>query len=203
MFFKIILTFLLCPALFIPLTAYASGKTLILFPLAIYGDQTKAYLHQGVRQMLVSRLAGEGIEIISDDRLESLLDEKEKKGITTKKRAEELARHLKTDYAVFGSITTIGAGYSVDLSLLKLTKDSSKLERISETLDEHRFIPGMADVAYSLRAIIEGREIPRKRIAGPPLTTDRPDTARGLFSSHNIPFKIISGRISFASTNKS
>ncbi|MEE8300496.1 MAG: VCBS repeat-containing protein, partial [Desulfatiglandales bacterium] len=136
-----------------PLPAHASKKTLVLFPLVLYADKPSVYLRQGVRSMLASRLSGGGLELISD---ESLLGEKE--GITSKERAEELARRLKADYAIFGSITAIGGGYSLDISILELDKDRSRLTRVSEAASEDQFIPKLSDVAYRLRAIIEGKE---------------------------------------------
>ena len=103
--------------------------------------------------MLTSRLSGGGLEVISD---ESLLGEKQ--GITSKERAEELARGLKADYAIFGSITSIGGGYSLDISLLELGKSGSRLTSVFEAVSEDQFIPKLSDVAYRLRAIIEGKE---------------------------------------------
>ena len=175
---------------FLPLTARSSTKTLVLFPLAIYADQSKAYLGQGIKSMLISRISGAGIEIVPDEKYTSLLSEKEGKGITSQKRAEELARRVKADYAIFGSITTIGGGYSLDLSLLEVEKDGSKLTGISKAVDEDQLIPQLSDVAYRLRALIEGKEIPAKQTAGKPgrkiaekaTVLPKPQTAKGIFS---------------------
>jgi len=108
--------------------------------------------------MLISRISGAGIEIVPDEKYTSLLTEKEEAGITSQKRAEELARRVQADYAIFGSITTIGGGYSLDLSLVTLEKDGSKLTRLSKAVDEEQLIPQLSDVAYQLRALIEGKE---------------------------------------------
>jgi hypothetical protein len=167
-FIKIIGLLLLSLIFFLPLTARSSTKTLVLFPLAIYADQSKAYLGQGIKRMLISRISGAGIEIVPDEKYIPLLDEKEKEGIIAKERAEELARVLKADYAIFGSITTIGGGYSLDLSLVALEKDASKLTGISKAVDEEQLIPQLSDVAYQLRALIEGKEMPSKKLAGKP-----------------------------------
>jgi len=105
---KIIGIFLFSLIVSLPVPAYASYKSLVLFPLAIYADQSKAYIGQGIKRMLISRISGAGIEIVPDEKYASLLSEKEDAGITSQKRAEELARVLKADYAIFGSITTIG-----------------------------------------------------------------------------------------------
>jgi hypothetical protein len=175
---------------FLPLTARSSTKTLALFPLAIYADQSKAYLGQGIKSMLISRISGAGIEIVPDEKYTSLLSEKEGKGITSQKRAEELARRVKADYAIFGSITTIGGGYSLDLSLLEVEKDGSKLTGISKAVDEDQLIPQLSDVAYRLRALIEGKEMPSKKTAGKPgrkiaekaTVLPKSLTAKGIFS---------------------
>ena len=178
----IFLAFLLSLVLSLPFKAHSSDKMLVLFPMAMYADQSKSYLKQGIKIMLMSRLSGGGIGIISDEALEPLLDGKEKDGVISKKRAEDIARRLKVDYAVFGSITAVGDGYSLDLSLIELIKDKSRLTRVSEAADGNQFIPKMADVAYQIRAIIEGKEIPTQKMAGPPGILPETETAKGLFS---------------------
>jgi len=159
----------------LPVVTHASNKTLVLFPLAIYADKPSDYLRQGVRSMLGSRLSAAGLEVISGEGLESLLGEKEE--IATKERAEELARGLNADYAIFGSITTIGGGYSLDLSLLELGKDGSRLTRVSEAVDEDQFIPRLSDLAYRLRTIIEGKEEPGEKVKEKAPTVPKPQTA--------------------------
>jgi len=194
----IIAIFLVSLIISFPVLAIASTKSIVLFPLAICADQSKAYLGQGIKSMLISRISGAGIEMIPDEKYIPLLDEKEKEGIVAKERAEELARVLKADYAIFGSITTIGGGYSLDLSLLEVEKDGSKLTRISKAVDEDQLIPQLSDVAYQLRALIEGKEIPARKAAGEPskemagkparkaeekaAVLPKPRTAKGIFS---------------------
>ncbi|MCK4307946.1 hypothetical protein KAW50_06970, partial [candidate division WOR-3 bacterium] len=126
--------------------------------------------------MLISRISGRDIEIMPDEKYIPLLGKMEKEGIVAKERAEELARVLKADYAIFGSITTIGGGYSLDLSLLEVEKDGSKLTRISKAVDEDQLIPQLSDVAYTLRALIEGKEMPATKTAEKPAkeTAGRP-----------------------------
>jgi len=198
-FGKTIALFLLSLLFLLPVPVLASTKTLVLFPLVIYADQSKAYLGQGIKSMLISRISGVGIEIVPDEKYISFLTEKEGKGITSQKRAEELARSLKVDYAIFGSITAIGGGYSLDLSLLKVEIDGSKLTRLSKAVDEEQLIPQLSDVAYKLRALIEGKGIlsatqtadkPATQTAGKPArkteekatVSPQPLTAKGIFS---------------------
>ena len=167
-------------SLFVP--ASASAKTLALLPLKLYADQSKSYLGEGVKSMLLSRLSGGDIEVIGDDKVTSLLGEEETKGITVQKRAEDLARRLEAEYAIFGSITAIGGGYSLDLSLVEISESGSTVTRVSKAVDEDQFIPQLSDVAYQLRAIIEGREIPTPKAEERAAVLPEAQTTKGLFS---------------------
>ncbi|MBU2498464.1 MAG: VCBS repeat-containing protein [Proteobacteria bacterium] len=163
-----ILLFLLALTLLLPYPVGGAAKTVALFPLVVYSDQPKAFLGPGLKSMFVSRLSGEGLELVSDERIYPLLREKEREGMDSRERAEELARSLKADYAVFGSVTSIGAGYSLDLSILDLTKEAAELTRVSEAVQEDELIPKLADVVYDFRAIMAGVDIRASRRAGPP-----------------------------------
>ena len=70
---KISIVLLVSLTLSLALPAHASNKAVVLFPLSIYTDKPSDYLRQGVRSMLASRLSGGGLEVISDEALESLL----------------------------------------------------------------------------------------------------------------------------------
>jgi hypothetical protein len=142
----------------------AANKTVSLLPLHLFADPSKAYLGQGIKTMLASRLSGEGLDVISSD---SVLSEADKQGVTSEQRAEELARLLKANYAVFGSITSVGAGYSLDLSFMDLTKDKPVVTKVSEGVTEDQLIPKLSDIVYDFRALVAGVDI-RKQKIGPP-----------------------------------
>jgi TolB-like protein len=155
----------------------SADKRLVILPLTFYIDESKSYLRQGIKSMLVSRISGEGLEVVSDDALRALLSENDRQGITSEKRADELARQLKAEYAVFGSVTSVGAGYSLDLSVMDLSKGEVSVKKISEAVTEDQLIPKLSDITYDIRAIIAGVDI-RKPAAAPVPE----DTGMGLFS---------------------
>jgi len=165
---------------FISLRVMAADKRVLLLPLAFYADESKSYLLQGLKSMFVSRLTGEGLELVGEDSYAGLLSEEERKGIISEKRAEELARQLKAGYAIFGSVTVAGPGYSLDLSVLDLSKEEVALRRISDSGTEDQFIPKLADVVYDLRAVIAGVDI-RRQVASP-----QEDTGKGLFFKSTV-----------------
>ena len=154
-------------AIFLSLLSFhviAANKTVVLLPLQLYTDPSKAYLSQGIKTMLASRMSGEGLDVISSD---SVLSEADKQGVASEQRAEELARLLKANYAVFGSVTILGTSYSLDLSFMDLTKDKTAVTKVSETVIEDQLIPKLSDIVYDFRAIAAGVDI-RKQKIGPP-----------------------------------
>lgn len=173
--------FLMTIILSIPSIAFAAEKDLALFPLAFYIDPSKDFLRQGIRSMLVSRLSGEGIQLVSQDRIDPILNEDDKKGITSRERAEDLAKSLKAHYALFGSITSIGSNYSLDLAIIDLSKDESQLARISEVVNEDELIPKLGDLAQRFRTMMERPSAPARKTTEEALTTPRPFTNKPLF----------------------
>ena len=160
--------------------SYAAEDELVFFPMAIYVDQSKSFLHQGLRSMFLSRLSGQGITVVGDKKLEPLLSEEDKKGVTSKERAVNLAKRLEANYALFGSITSVGVAYSLDLSLLDLTEQEPFFTTISEVVDEDELIFKLADVANQVRAIMQGGQyIPQERVRAPSLSP-RSETSIGL-----------------------
>lgn len=158
------------------LLASAADKRVALFPLAFYADPSKAYLRQGIKTMLESRLSGEGLEIIGSD---SILSESDKQGVISDQRATELAGLLKANYAIFGSITSLGTGYSLDLSFLDLTKTEPAVTKISESVGEDQLIPKVSDIVYEFRAMAAGVDT-RKQVTA--TTTAMPkETKSGIF----------------------
>jgi len=172
--------FLLIPISFFPRPGSAADKKVALLPFVIYSDKPRAFLGPGLKSMFISRLSGEGIEVIGDEKLSPLLTGEDRKGVSSAKRAEELARALGADYAIFGSITSIGTSYSLDLSILDLTKKKPKLTRVSKTMEEDQFIPKLADVVYDFRAIMAGVDI-RTQWARQAAATSKKQSPMGLF----------------------
>jgi hypothetical protein len=178
---NIIFIALLILALSLPTAAHGADKKVLLLPLAVYAERPLDHIRKGASSMLASRLAGGGIAVLGQERIEPYLREGEKKGITSEKRAEELIGKLDADYAIFGSITAVGSTYSLDFSLLKSEKGGSPLTRFSKVVAEDRFIPEFSDVANQLRAAIEGKRIAQREISETPVLPKR-SPAKEIFS---------------------
>jgi len=160
----------------------SSTKRILLLPLAVYSPQPQAYLRNGLMSMLGSRLSVEGLQIVplSKDS-QAKFSKKEKAGVFGKDRAKELGEALRANYVVFGSVTIVGKGYSLDLSLLDLTKNPPKLIHISRATTEDQFIPILAEIANEFRSIVEGRYPPAKTFARGPKAASSTGSGSGPF----------------------
>jgi TolB-like protein len=161
-------------------SALAADKAVGLLPFVLHADPSKEFLRSGIQSMLVSRLEGEGLSVLHGDRIEPLLKEEEKEGIDSEERARGIARELGVDYVIFGSVTTLGGGYSLDFSILDLTGDSPQRTQVAEAVDENQLIERLSDMAHQFRAVVEGIEYAAYRAARQD-TLGSAETAKGLF----------------------
>lgn len=160
----ILIVFCLSPA---P-SAFAAENELVFFPLAIYVDPSKSFLQGGLRSMFLSRLSGQGIEVVGNKRLDPLLSEEDKKGVTSREKAVKLTKQIGANFALFGSVTSVGGAYSLDLTILDLTEKDPFFTTVSDVVDEDELIFKLADVADQARAIMQGgRYIPTERVRAP------------------------------------
>jgi hypothetical protein len=165
----IIFVILFALALSLYTVAHSADKKVLLLPLAVYAERPLDHIRKGAASMLASRLAGGGLEVLGEERIERYLDEEEKRGITSEKQAEELLRKLDADYAIFGTVTAVGSKYSLDFSLLKSGEGGLPITRFSKVVSEDRFIPEFSDLANQLRAAIEGKRIAQRELSKPPV----------------------------------
>ncbi|MGD8386373.1 MAG: VCBS repeat-containing protein [Desulfobacteraceae bacterium] len=171
----LVVLFLALPA------ALAAEKTVGLLPFVLHTDPSKAFLREGIQSMLVSRLEGEGLSVLHGEGITPLLTEHEQKGIDSEERAREIARELDVDYVIFGSITTLGGGYSLDFSILDLSGEKPERTQVAEAVDENQLISRLSDMAHQFRAVVEGVDFQSYQAArrGGMLPDEK--TAKGLF----------------------
>lgn len=180
---KMFLVLPLALIVFLSSSAFGSDEDpykVALLPLVLHADPSKAYLRPGFNSMLVSRLSGEGIDLIRDDAVLPLLTKEEKEGVASRERAEALGKSLNATHVIFGSVTSMGAAYSIDLSIIDLKKE--KVLQVTETAGEDELISVMADVVYQFRAAVDGIDLRARRAASRPSGLfPEQQTTKGLF----------------------
>ncbi|MBW2084354.1 MAG: hypothetical protein JRI39_15120 [Deltaproteobacteria bacterium] len=134
---------------------FANDKTVALFPIKIISPRPVPYLEQGMKVMFVSRLAEVGLHAITDQVLGKYLSNEERQGRISSDRAQEIAQKVNAQYAIFGTLTAIGKGLSLDLQSSPTSRRPQQRMNLSPGL---RMLP--IDSGQSLRAPI--RHLPRK-----------------------------------------
>ena len=96
----------------------AQPKKVLILPLGIHADKDVSFLQDGIRSMLSSRLYQPGKTVIISR--EETLKAVEANGgaVTTDPAAVELARQLKADYVVVGSLMMMGERISTNVRML-------------------------------------------------------------------------------------
>lgn len=161
--------------------ALAAEKTVGLLPFVLHAESSKAFLRDGIHSMLVSRLEGEGLSVLHGEQVKPLLNDADAKGIDSEERALELARELRVDYIIFGSVTTLGGGYSLDFSMLDLSKGEPERTQISEAVDENQLITRLSDMAHQFRAVVDGVDFQSYQAARRGGMFPDEEAAKGLF----------------------
>ncbi|OPX41794.1 MAG: hypothetical protein B1H13_00010 [Desulfobacteraceae bacterium 4484_190.3] len=141
-------------------------KSVTLLPFVLHADKSKhGFLTPALKSVFISHLAGEGLDIMDEKKFAPLLSEKDREGINDAKRAEEIARHVNAEYAIFGTVTSLGGWYNLDLAIIDLTSDEPKTTRASQSVEENKLIPTLRDVAHQFRAIIDGLDYDQQRLS--------------------------------------
>jgi len=168
--------------LFTSISASSSDKQVVLFPFAVYAESPLEHIRKGAASMLASRLAAGGVTIMGQDKVWSHLTQEEKKGITSEQRAEELVEELHAQYGIFGSITAIGDGYSIDLALVHVgITELPRITRVSKVANADQFIHVFSEAADQLRGAIQGKEVSAAEVQKPS-TTPKKSPGKALFS---------------------
>jgi TolB-like protein len=108
-----LLVLLLCLLLSSSMAAAQSQQTVAILPFTLNAPPDMQYLQEGMRDMLGSRMRSEaGVRIIAKAEADGAL--KVAGGRPTAENLPTLAKQLGADYLIFGSITALGGGISMD-----------------------------------------------------------------------------------------
>ena len=106
--FSMCLVFLV---LLFPAQALAAKSTYVVLPFTVNGPDNFNYLERSIPQMLTSRLYAKGeVEAATDVPAAQ-------KAVSDAASADRARAALKADYVVFGTVTILGDGYSLDVQV--------------------------------------------------------------------------------------
>ena len=101
----------------------AQEQRVLILPLGIHADKDVSFLQDGIRSMLSSRLVhpGKTVIISREETLQAL--EASGAAVTTDTAAVALAKQLKADYVVVGSLMMMGERISTNVRMLDVDQN--------------------------------------------------------------------------------
>jgi TolB-like protein len=139
-------------------------RKVALVPLQVNARDPLDYLRDGLQDIMASRLAWEGRVVVLDrDPVRQALSKFP--GPVDETRALEIGKSLGVDYVLFGSLTMVGAGASLDIRVKDLAKDQPAEKFYTETKSLDEVIPRVNDLLEDINAKVFER--PRTTAAAP------------------------------------
>ena len=159
-----------------PVAAQADAKTVAVVPFEMHAPSSLAYLQDGLRDMLASRLAANGgAQIMEHGKVDALLKEPGK--ILQQKEAVELARQLAVDYVVTGSLTSLGGSMSLDAKVFS-RDDVRPLSFYASAPQENEVIGAINSLSWDISENVFGARRPAHMMVNTaqpaPATADDP-----------------------------
>lgn len=129
----------------------AKDKSLVtIIPFSVNSAENIDYVKNGIEEMLSSRLAtSDKIAVTKKNDLLQSIQKSQIKEITAE-NIYDIGRDLNADYVVWGSITKIGNGISLDGKLVTMDKTKSDIGIASQAQNIDDVIPKINDFAETI-----------------------------------------------------
>jgi TolB-like protein len=194
----------------------AKGAVAVL-PFEMHAPGSMAYLQDGLRDMLASRLAANGgARVIDRNRINALLPEPGT--ILQDQQAVELGSQLGADYVITGSLTSLGTSMSLDAKVLSVSSTFKPISFYASATKEDELINAINQLSWDIAEKVYDSKrpasavqttsvqpTPRKDDTGmASFTTEHPEkafmTGTGTAGSPMIMPKTIAGEMDFTNT---
>ncbi|MCD6319657.1 MAG: VCBS repeat-containing protein [Candidatus Desulfofervidaceae bacterium] len=115
--------FSLCCFLTSRVEADSTPQKVAIIPFTLYAPPQLSYLKGGIYSMLVTRLSWPNkVEVIEKTVVEKAIRKIGIKEVPSQQQAQRLGEMLKVDYVLYGSVTTLGQGASIDAKFLDVAQ---------------------------------------------------------------------------------
>jgi len=169
-------TLLLCLLWTGALFAAEAEKSVAILPFKLNAPPDKQYLQEGLRDMLGSRITAEtGAVIVPKTKVDTALQQAG--GQLVAQNMETFARNVGADYLIFGTITSLGGGISVDAGVFStaLAADQAVQNFYGSATANEQIMQTIDNLAWD---IIE-KYFGKKRPASLAVQTQQPEAAKG------------------------
>lgn len=147
--------------------AEAETAKVALLPLTLNAPDRLDYLRQGLQDIMASRVSWEGKVLVLDKaQVQKALAKVP--GPIDETRALEIGKNLGADYVIFGSLTMVGEGASIDLRVADLGKKQAGEKFFTQTKSVDEVIPRINDLIEDLNEkVFERPRTPSAAVKGP------------------------------------
>ena len=136
-----------------------TAKSVAVLPFEMHAPDSMAYLQDGLRIMLASRLAANGgAVIIEQEKIDILLQQPGKP--MQQSEAVALARQLGADYIVTGSLTSLGGAMSIDARVIASDESFEPLSFYASAPQENEVIGAINQLSWDIAAKVFGATPP-------------------------------------------
>ncbi len=193
---KVLLMWLGCTAVILTAlettSAQSSPVRVAIFPFHVNSESDLNFIREGMLNMLSSRLTFKNEVTILDPHViktaadASLSPERlNSSAPLDMNTVKQLARRLKADYALTGSLTEFGQSISIDATMIDINGEKQSTPFFSQTPDMDGTIPAINRLAAQINHKIFGREIYLDE------ETYQVEEDRSRFDIHTHPEKLI------------
>lgn len=145
--------------------ADGQAKSVAVLPFAMHAPESMAYLQDGLRDMLASRLAANGGAVIVErSRVDSLLEPGK---ILQQNEAVALAQQLGVNYVVTGSLTSLGGSMSLDAKVLASDESIAPLNFYASAAQENEVIGAINKMSWDIATTVFGATPPPPTASAP------------------------------------
>jgi TolB-like protein len=140
----------------------AKGSVAVL-PFEMHAPGSMAYLQDGLRDMLASRLAANaGAKVIDRNQINALLPEPGT--ILQDQPAINLGSQLGADYVITGSLTSLGTSMSLDAKVLSVASTSEPMSFYASATKEGELINAINQLSWDIAEKVFGSKRPASAI---------------------------------------
>ena len=134
-------------------------SSIALMPFKIkVSKEDMAYLQDGIRDMLTSRLAAKtGIRIIDNAQTDALL--KNQMDNVSSSQLQNYGKSLGTDYLISGSLTSLGSALAIDASVIDVNNGPAQQVQTfyASAVDTSGVIPAIDKLAQDIVDLLFGK----------------------------------------------
>ena len=142
-------------------TASAQTLRVAVAPFSVYSKEDLSYLSQGIQEMINTQLLQRGVDVVPEADVKKALRGTRPARLDEAK-ARGLAKAMKADYIIYGSLTTVGQRISLDARMV----DAMGLKPTATIFLQDEGIENLASAVEKLARAVSQRVSGGTRVAG-------------------------------------